>query len=362
MDLACLYTTNCCASTFKDSDEYKIFSNQLNTLHDEVAALKQAMQAMQSGQPDRPHMMPSMERAPVPPGMIAPSPAQSSVSGRPASIGQAKTPGNYRGSTSTTHMLGLTQHNTGITYAEAEGTAPPPAESQIHPTSPAMDPILGYNKEEMVRLCQLHDDEIGVMYPVLNMGEVTEHARKLAAQFDSLHYPAPNQLINDDKTLELKMVMCCAHVVEAHGPSAKAQRLFDSMESTLNRKLLADEAYLSILPLLCLFAGYRFLTDDEGLAWRVIGQVCRLCLELGLHRSEVHGTILDDSERRNALNCFWSAYVLDRRWAFNTGLPYVIQDADIDPQLPFPVCIRHGTLPRIISNESNRTTTDTSFP
>ena len=41
--------------------------------------------------------------------------------------------------------------------------------------------------------------------------------------------------------------------------------------------------------------------------------------------------------RKNALNTFWSAYVLDRRWSFGTGLPYVCHDDKIDPKLPYPV-------------------------
>lgn len=32
--------------------------------------------------------------------------------------------------------------------------------------------------------------------------------------------------------------------------------------------------------------------------------------------------------------------MLDRRWSFGTGLPFAIQDADIDPLLPEPVRIR----------------------
>lgn len=340
MGLNCLYTPNCCANTFKDSDEYKIVTTHLTSLQDEVSALKQtmqAMQAMQSGPGDRSHMVPSMDRPMMAPGMIAPSPAQSSLSGRQPSVSQARTPGAYRGSTSTSHMIGIAQGNTGIAYPDLQET-PNPSEPQLQPLTMGTDPILEYTKDEMLRLCQVHDDEIGIMYPVLNMGSVTEHARHLATQFDALRQQPSTHLFNDDKTLELKMVLCCALVVEENGPSAKAQQLFDSMEAALNRKLLADEVYISTLPLLCVFAGYRFLTDDEGLAWRVIGQVCRLCLELGLHRSQVHQSLVDPDERRLALNSFWSAYVLDRRWAFNTGLPYVIQDADIDPKLDYPVC------------------------
>lgn len=336
MGLNCLYTPNCCANTFKDSDEYKIVLSQLATLQGEVGSLKQAMQAMQSGQGDRSRM----DRSSIAgPSMMAPSPAHSSVSGRHASISQVKTPGAYRGPTSTAHMLGIAQSSTGIGYTEAEDASSQGPDSHMQPPGAPCDPLLEYTQDEMIRLCKVHEDEIGIMYPVLNMATVTEYARNLAAQLDSTRHQPSTQLLNDDKTLELKIVMCCALVVEENGPSAKAQRLLESMESTLNRRLLADEAYVSVLPVLCIFAGYRFLTDDEGLAWRIIGQVCRLCLELGLHRSQIHEAIQDPTERRNALNSFWSAYVLDRRWAFNTGLPYVIQDADIDPKLEYPVCI-----------------------
>lgn len=232
-------------------------------------------------------------------------------------------------------MIGIAQNNSGIAYPDLDGIP----ETQPQSTGGAMDPILGYSEDEMIRLCSVHDNEIGVMYPVLDIKKVEEHARNLTPKLDGLRQQRSTQLMNDDETLELKMIMCCALVVEDSGPSKKARELFESMEPVLNRKLLTDDAYQSILPLLCLFAGYRFLTDNEGLAWRVIGQVCRLCLELGLHRAEVLNNIPNVDERRRVVNSFWSAYVLDRRWAFNTGLPYVIQDEDVDPKLLYPVSL-----------------------
>jgi hypothetical protein len=84
-------------------------------------------------------------------------------------------------------------------------------------------------------------------------------------------------------------------------------------------------------------AGYRFLANDEILAWRVIGQAARHCIELGLHRRDAVMQIVDEEERRNAIHTFWTAYVLDRRWSFGTGLPYVVADEEIDPNLPYPV-------------------------
>lgn len=63
-----------------------------------------------------------------------------------------------------------------------------------------------------------------------------------------------------------------------------------------------------------------------------------MCKEMGLHRREsLFKAFPDDAERDKIVKFFWSVYVLDRRWSFGTGLPFVLQDADIDPNLPEPV-------------------------
>ena len=81
---------------------------------------------------------------------------------------------------------------------------------------------------------------------------------------------------------------------------------------------------------------YEFHRDNEGTSWRIIGLTARLCIELGLHRRETHEAMQDETQRSEAALLFWSIYVLDRRWAFGTGMPFALQDADIDPQLPKP--------------------------
>lgn len=85
-------------------------------------------------------------------------------------------------------------------------------------------------------------------------------------------------------------------------------------------------------------AQYHFHDDDEVQASRIIGLAARFCVEMGLHRRETLAkTPLSSDERFQACKLFWSIYVLDRRWSFGTGMPFAIQDADIDPNLPEPV-------------------------
>jgi hypothetical protein len=71
----------------------------------------------------------------------------------------------------------------------------------------------------------------------------------------------------------------------------------------------------------------------------MIGQVARMAIECGLHRRDsFFKVVVDERERMAAIKLFWSIYVLDRRWSFGTGMPFALQDADIDPSLPEPVC------------------------
>lgn len=82
---------------------------------------------------------------------------------------------------------------------------------------------------------------------------------------------------------------------------------------------------------------YHFHCDEEPLAWRIIGQTARMCIEIGLHRRDSLYRVTTDEDRATVVKLFWSIYVLDRRWSFGTGMPFAIQDTDIDPTLPEPV-------------------------
>lgn len=222
--------------------------------------------------------------------------------------------------------------------------APPPLVSSSPPSAVPRDPILEFDEAEMLRLCELHEEEVGAMYPVIPIETVKQHAQSLGPWFATvkLNSSAAQQSLpdlNDQKTLVLKIVLCCALVVEEHGNSARAARLYESIQPIIDRMLMSEPADIVKLPFLALVAGYRYLSNDEVLAWRVVGHVGRLCLELGLHRREGLQNITDPTVRRNALLTFWSVYVLDRRWSFSTGLPFVYHDDKIDPGLPKPVCL-----------------------
>lgn len=58
---------------------------------------------------------------------------------------------------------------------------------------------------------------------------------------------------------------------------------------------------------------------------------------MGLHRKDsLVKNIDNEAEYLAAIRTFWVVYALDRRWSFGTGMPFALQDSDIDPFLPEP--------------------------
>lgn len=86
-----------------------------------------------------------------------------------------------------------------------------------------------------------------------------------------------------------------------------------------------------------IFHSYR---DDEVIAWRMIRIASSAAMELGLHRQETWqrtgGVFPGEVAWTWARRLFWCIYVLDRKWSFGSGLPFGIQDIDIDTNLPEP--------------------------
>ena len=85
---------------------------------------------------------------------------------------------------------------------------------------------------------------------------------------------------------------------------------------------------------------YYFHLDEEPQAYVIIGLAARMCFEMGLHRRDSLLKIFESKDDYIwAVRLFWCVYVLDKRWSFGTGMPFAIQDLDIDPMLPQPVSL-----------------------
>lgn len=89
------------------------------------------------------------------------------------------------------------------------------------PTRDSVDPIWTIGKTEALRLCRVYEEEMGIMYPVLDL-------QQLLQQVHVLYGPVADRLDEDDVHI-LRIVLACALTAETSGGSELAVRLFESV-------------------------------------------------------------------------------------------------------------------------------------
>ncbi|KAJ5570406.1 uncharacterized protein N7459_009836 [Penicillium hispanicum] len=255
---------------------------------------------------------------------------------------------NFDVAKSSLQSMGITPAEDGIpddlTTAHVTPAGSPshlgPGVSKIHPTK---DPIWTIRRDEAIRLCKVYEEEIGIMYPVVDIAHVINQANLLytfmeaATRTGFAQHGLPGaDSLQDDNSIILKMILATTLIVEGGGQSGLGQRLYLSIKPVIESKLWASHEIKNI-QLLAIVATYHFHTDDDAMAYRLIGLAARMCLEMGLHRRDALIKSFPSEEQWNEISrIFWTVYSLDRRWSLGTGLPFVIQDEDIDPNLPEP--------------------------
>lgn len=100
---------------------------------------------------------------------------------------------------------------------------PSPMPSPPSPARDSVDPLWMVGKSEALRLCRVYEEEMGIMYPVLDVEELLGQVHVLYGDEGS------------DGSLEardvhvLRIVLACALAAEASGGSELAVRLFESV-------------------------------------------------------------------------------------------------------------------------------------
>jgi hypothetical protein len=139
----------------------------------------------------------------------------------------------------------------GAVDPEISPESPRPMASQLEVAAagihPNKDPIWAISKEEALRLCQVYEDEIGLMYPVLNIHTVVTYASKLYRFMDAArrsgllqHTDPGTDNLDDEDTNILKLVLAAAMTVEASGRSDMGLRLFESVQPAIDRVVLGS--------------------------------------------------------------------------------------------------------------------------
>ncbi|KAL2855374.1 hypothetical protein BJY01DRAFT_11759 [Aspergillus pseudoustus] len=318
-------------------------SNKFRTVDQRIEALQREMQVMAA-------RMRELESAGTPNASVTAS-NNASLSSSSVSAGLQRIlnrPGSpdYIGPTSA--EFGITHHQKPAEDSDGDDesestTAPSPAAvSDVEAMS--SDPLGSFGKEEALRLVNVYENNVGLMYPCIDLDSVRSYVDDYYKD-SGRGRPTPPGTSDQDwffaRDAEvLKIILATALLAESHGRSERAALLADSVEDRFATRMKVPEVdmkELLILTLLSIFHSYR---DDEVISWRLIGMAVRGSMQLGLHRQETWlrtgGVFPGELAWTFASRLFWCIYVLDRKWSFGTGLPFAIQDADMDTNLPEP--------------------------
>ncbi|KAL5363962.1 fungal-specific transcription factor domain protein [Aspergillus floccosus] len=352
LNLECRYAPNCCNNNFKDSEEFRSMKDQITSLQDQVNSLFTSLNDLRSQRSsiDSPSFDQHFSRdgsqpvfTPMPAGIPKPRVRH------PRFHGPLSSAFNFDVARSSLQNMGIAPAeeviNDDLTSAHATPAESPPQVPSFvpPPVHPTKDPIWTIKREEALRLCRIYEEEIGIMYPLVEIDKVTQQVNLLytfmeaatRTGFAQRGLPGADGL-QDDNTNLLKMILATTLIVEGGGQSELGQRLYLSVKPVIEAKLWGP-LDIKTIQLFGMVATYHFHTDDDAMAYRVIGLAARMCLEMGLHRRDALAKSFPNEDQwPEVIKIFWAVYSLDRRWSFGTGLPFVIQDEDIDPNLPEP--------------------------
>ncbi|KAL2430460.1 hypothetical protein ABEF95_008182 [Exophiala dermatitidis] len=353
LSLDCIYAPNCCTNSLKDSAEFNQMREHITALQEQVNELYASLNELRSRSDaaypgpidphfsnDGRHRSLSMSVSRTLPPLV--SPKRPPPKALPQFHGPTSTLYGLDVARSSLQTMGIT-HNVpedGMVSRERSRAASPANGLPPHPTK---DPLWLIDIAEVTRLLRVYDDEIGIMYPAVDTQRLLKHATSLykfiAASlrtgFGQPGLPGADTF-DDEETTVLKMVLAITLTVEGHGRSDMGQRFFDAAKPATDLKLVTALDIKSVI-LTVLTATFYFQKDEEAQAWRFIGIAARMCIEMGLHRKDsLLRSFTNEAEYQQAIRIFWTVYALDRRWSFGTGMPFALQDADIDPALPEP--------------------------
>lgn len=263
LSLECLYAPNCCSSGFKDSEyvpdtslhrtqpltlyrEFRQINAHISSLQEQVDNLYSNLNALHGSQDYSlptidPNLYPrhessslSMAQTPLP-NPTSPSRARGK---QHRFQGPTSSAFNFDVAKSSLQTMGITRPEDGADegIATRDGTPLDTTSSAALAAHPSKDPLWLLNKDEAVRLCRVYDEEMGLMYPMLDIERLVRHTIMLFAFMETAartglvqrNVAGPDNLDDDDTRL-LKMVLAAALIVEGSGQSELGRRLFETV-------------------------------------------------------------------------------------------------------------------------------------
>jgi len=187
----------------------------------------------------------SMSRT-LPP--LGPSPVRAPPKPLPQFHGPTSSTYGFDVAKSTLQTMGITQglgQDDGFISRDRSANASPFPSNTSAQAHPSKDPLWLLEQSEAIRLCRVYDEEIGIMYPHIDMEKIAKHLNLLytfigAALRTGFGQPTLSgaDAIEDEDTTVLKLVLAITLLLEGNGKSELGQRFFDSTRQAVNLKIV----------------------------------------------------------------------------------------------------------------------------
>jgi hypothetical protein len=316
LSLECVYAPNCCTNNFKDSPEYKNFSDQMSALQAQTASMQNQLKNMSTMQTQvdtlqaqvnfllsnlnalrssvgqetftesEVYTRSQVKQAPTS-AVATPQPTpidpmlQQGGPSRHAIMNQPR----FQGPTSPAFSLGLARsslQSMGITgaedaadeYSAAQENLPIEAPRPPQPPAqkPVQDPLMLLSKDEVQRLCSVYEDEIGVMNPIVDISQVKSQASFLYTLWEkhSHHLPtgAPPMGIKEEGNDILRLILAIGLVAEGYGQSELGQKLFDSVDQAKNFRMVNSPTMKDVRVVVLMVSAGDLMDDHSANDYR----------------------------------------------------------------------------------------------
>ena len=276
----------------KHCREFRQMNDHIQSLQEQVNNLYANLNALHQSQVNHvvaaPEPVTYRHVAVVPPGPPVPY-----LNSSPSPEGHSRV-ARFRGPTSSAFSFEIANtslQTMGITTSEyitddglaaQDGTPPgspprnqaPPAQMTVHPPK---DPLRTLGRDEVVRLCRLFEEEIGMMYPILDIERTMSKAKLLFDFMDSATRTglvsletSGSDALNDDDSLILKMVLAVASTIEVSGPSELGQKLFGTVQAVSGARLWQPVSVKGLILLVMVVSlSYPYLCYRPNSRWRL---------------------------------------------------------------------------------------------
>lgn len=240
--------------------EYQAMNQTIQHLQDQVQRLYADLTALRPSHDSSASPYPNPSAYPHHPSMVPPHsegpyhttspPAGSSRVRHRRFQGPTSSAFNIDVANSSLQTMGLTDPNliesSGHSYEPINSMSPHQqhAPDPLAPSHYGKDPIWSIAKEEAIRLCRVYDEEIGMMYPMLDIEQTIERADKLFTFTETATgigliertKPLANNMRGPEIDI-LKMIFATTLTLEGGGQSELGSALFDTVRAACENKL-----------------------------------------------------------------------------------------------------------------------------